>query len=68
MSSSRNDAQRLFRHFGLDPSQYVDLSQQRNSVTTVSGAQTAASNGSDRRGRESTDADLFDYRNFELGR
>lgn len=67
MSSSRHDVQRLFRHFGLDPSEYIDTFSLKSAVA-VSGAAPSSNARSDSGQQARGDSDLFDYRNFELAR
>lgn len=67
MGSPRHDVQRLFRHFGLDPSEYVDTFLLKSAVVVSSATPlttASAECGLQARG----DSDLFDHRNFELGR
>ena len=67
MGSGRQDVQRLFGHFGLDPADYVvsfarpiDASSAPVSMERAFHQQTDAVSAAER--------DLFDYRNFELTR
>lgn len=66
MGSGRQDVQRLFGHFGLDPADYV--------VSFARPAEAASATGSAERACSQVDAgasaepDLLDYRNFELTR
>ena len=66
MGSGRQDVQRLFGHFGLDPADYV--------VTFARPAEVVLATGSAERAYSQIEAgasaeiDLFDYRNFELTR
>lgn len=64
MSGSRKDVQQLFRHFGLDPASYIDLSGAAAGPDLIS-AQLQSRTG-DRKRKEFGDRDLFDYRNYDL--
>lgn len=56
MGSARLDVLSLFRHYGLDPADYLDASELR--------ARSRVQNpGQSQRWAE---RDLFDYRNFDL--
>lgn len=64
MSGLRKDVQQLFRHFGLDPASYIDLS---GAVMTPDSICAHAQPGKGERMRkEFSDRDLFDYRNYDL--
>lgn len=67
MGSSRHDVQRLFRHFGLDPSEYVDSFALKPSALAAVPTPRAGAR-SDYTPHVRGESDLFDYRNFELGR
>lgn len=67
MGSARQDVNRLFGHFGLDPADYVSSFARNNDAPSVS-SQASASASSDAGRRSAGDRDLFDYRNFELAR
>lgn len=67
MSGSRVDVQRLFRHFGLDPAQYVELRTSPSLAPVAVAARAPALRPADRVLIDSGNADLLDYRNFELG-
>jgi hypothetical protein len=66
MGSGRQDVQRLFGHFGLDPADYV--------VSFARPAEAASAPVAPERSFPQVDAgasaerDLYDYRNFELKR
>lgn len=67
MGSARQDVQRLFGHFGLDPADYVvsfarpiDASSAPAAIERSLRHQADAVSAAER--------DLFDYRNFELTR
>ena len=68
MGSARQDVQRLFGHFGLDPADYVVSFARNADVPAVSAKTTAGNAAPDVGYRNLGDRDLFDYRNFELGR
>lgn len=64
MSRSRNDVQHLYRHFGLDPSNYIDVSGRSSKPDSIS-AHSLSRTG-DRMRKDYGDRDLYDYRNFDL--
>lgn len=67
MGNSRQDVQRLFGHFGLDPTDYVDSFAHGNAgpaPSVPSGLAPGVETGPHAAG----DTDLFDYRNFDLRR
>tara|TARA_R110000787_G_scaffold170629_12_gene283314 strand:+ start:1796 stop:1984 length:189 start_codon:yes stop_codon:yes gene_type:complete len=59
MSDSRNDIQRLFGHFGLDPSEYVESSQLSTANPEVADEQAKSGEAADHRGIGSSIASLF---------
>ena len=64
MGNARQDVQRLFGHFGLNPADYI-VSFARSDEGSV--ASKASAGGSIEGERRSLgDRDLYDYRNFEL--
>ncbi|MES2462974.1 MAG: hypothetical protein V4671_20510 [Armatimonadota bacterium] len=68
MGSARQDVQRLFGHFGLDPADYI-VSFARTADAPAGSSKASMGNaGSDAGRRNHGDRDLFDYRNFELSR
>ena len=66
MGSGRQDVQRLFGHFGLDPADYIVSFARANEAPVASKASVGSSSAEGDR-RSTVDRDLFDYRNFELG-
>ena len=66
MGSGRQDVQRLFGHFGLDPADYV-VSFARP-AEAASAAVTAERTGAPVDAGTGVERDLYDYRNFELTR
>lgn len=67
MSSARQDVQRLFGHFGLDPADYIVSFACKGEAPSGSGKTSPGGNGSDAGPPGTGDRDLFDYRNFDLG-
>ncbi len=59
MSDSRNDIQRLFNHFGLDPSEYVESSQLSAANAHGSDDRAQSADTTDHRGIGSSIASLF---------
>lgn len=66
MSNSRSDVQRLFRHFGLDPSDYVETVSVTQTASGQAGRSSGVSSALRTQAQQPADQDLFDYRNFEL--
>ena len=66
MGSGRQDVQRLFGHFGLDPADYV-VSFARPAEVAIAPSSTERVHSQIDAGG-STERDLYDYRNFELTR
>jgi hypothetical protein len=66
MGSGRQDVQRLFGHFGLDPADYVVSFARPAEVVNAPAASDRGFQQSD--AGATTERDLFDYRNFELSR
>lgn len=67
MSSARQDVQRLFVHFGLDPADYIVSFARKIEAPSGSGKTNSGSKGSDSGQPGAVERDLFDYRNFDLG-
>jgi hypothetical protein len=67
MSSARQDVQRLFGHFGLDPADYIVSFACKAEAPTRPGQAGSGNDGSHSRPLDAGDRDLFDYRNFDLG-
>lgn len=68
MGNSRQDIQRLFGHFGLDPADYVEGFSRSAAAPAASASAKNGSAGKDNGISGASDVDLFDYRNFELRR
>ena len=66
MGSGRQDVQRLFGHFGLDPADYVVSFTRPAEVASVPLESERAFEKSD--AAADAERDLLDYRNFELTR
>jgi hypothetical protein len=67
MGSGRQDVQRLFGHFGLDPADYV-VSFARPADAAIAPATLERSFHQQADAVSAAERDLFDYRNFELTR
>lgn len=68
MKSARQDVQRLFGHFGLDPSEYIVSFSRTSDAPGGSSKASVGSEGTDAGRRNAGERDLFDYRNYELSR
>ncbi|MGH8516596.1 MAG: hypothetical protein ACREUE_03960 [Panacagrimonas sp.] len=66
MGSGRQDVQRLFGHFGLDPADYVVSFARPADVVSAPVASEQSFAQAD--ACASAERDLLDYRNFELTR
>lgn len=67
MGNSRQDVQRLFGHFGLDPSEYV-VSFSHSTGGLAASSPSALAPRADTAPRASGEAELLDYQNFDLNR
>ena len=64
MGNGRQDVQRLFGHFGLDPADYI-VSFARAADAPVTSKSAGGNAEGERRGL--VDRDLFDCRSYDLG-
>jgi hypothetical protein len=68
MGNSRQDVQRLFGHFGLDPADYIDSFSRVAVVPAAAATPIARAVSPDSARRAHGDMDPFDYRHFERQR
>lgn len=66
MGGARQDVERLFGHFGLDPADYV--ANFTHATEPPSAGESAAGSAARDAGITADEPDLFDYRNFDLNR